>query len=460
MRVRFVRRAVQVTAAVALVAVPVVVLAPTSAGAVTAEFTTVGTSEWTVPDGVSCVTATAIGAEGGLFQPTSAAHGAIGGSGASTFAVVPGLALQVTVGGRGGDAFSSGSIPGAAGVGGVNGGATGGLATIDGASGYFPGAGGGGASDVRVGGTSLEHRVVVGGGGGGAGGFGTASTGVGGGEEGEAAVDETNATGGTGGTQLAGGIGGSTTGIGKNGVDGAFGIGGSGGGGAAVNGGGGGGGGGWYGGGGGAGVPPGGGAASGGGGGSGLGETLASDVDAENGGNGRVVLTSTAGDVSCLDAPLTIKKVTSGPTTPGQTFTVHVSCPGGTIAAGDTGLTDVDLVFTVDGAGAVQPSAGQTIGFLEQTDCTVTETGTGGATSVSYECAGSGVGSEVDATAGWSDAGAAAVAPDDPCLTSGPQATPISVDIVTARQEAMVTVTNTLVAAPAAGVVVTPRFTG
>jgi hypothetical protein len=473
--VRLLRTGLHAVAAVALTALPVVVLAPTPAGAATAEFTTVGSSEWIVPDGVSCVTATAVGAEGGVFvanaidstavggnggaSVAAADAGAAGGSGASTFAVVAGLPLQVDVGGRGGDSFSSGSIPGAAGAGGVNGGGAGGLATIDGASGYFPGAGGGGASDVRVGGTDLEHRVVVGGGGGGGGGFGAASTGVGGGDDGGSALAERDASGGAGGSQSAGGTGGSTDGVGQTGIDGAFGIGGTGGGGDQVNGGGGGGGGGWYGGGGGGGVPRGGGAAAGGGGGSGVGDTLVSGVDAGNDGNGEVTLTYEVGDTSCLDAPLTVKKVATGPTAPGQTFTVHVSCPGGTIAAGDTGLTDVDLAFTVDASGTVQPAAGHTIGFLEQTDCTVTETGTGGATSESYACTGSGAGSGVDAAAGWRGAGAATAAdPDDPCRTSGPQATPIGIDIVSEGQVATVTVTNTRPVV--AAVAVQPRFTG
>jgi hypothetical protein len=153
--------------------------------------------------------------------------------------------------------------------------------------------------------------------------------------------------------------------------------------------------------------------------------------------------------------------VASGPTTPGQTFTLHVSCPGGTIAAGETGLTDVDLLFTVDASGTVQPSTGQTIGFLEQTECTITETASGGAAGVSYACTGSGASVEATAAGGWGGVHAATAAdPDDPCRTSGPQATPISLDVVTARQEATVTVTNTFAATPAAGVVVTPRFTG
>jgi hypothetical protein len=440
-----VRTTLHCIAVLALAAVPIVVLTPTDAGAVTATFTTVGSSDWIVPDGVSCVTATAIGAEGGLFVPNESANGAVGGSGASTFAVWPGLTVRVNVGGRGGDSFSSGSIPGAAGTGGANGGADGGLATAAGAAGYFPGAGGGGASDVRVGGTDLDHRVVVGGGGGGGGGFDSASTGVGGGAQGGSALDRPDATGGAGGSQSAGGAGGSTIAVGQTGADGSFGVGGPGGGGGSVNGGGGGGGGGRYGGGGGAGVPPGGGAASGGGGGSGFGDHLAAGVDAGNGGNGRVTLAYEVGDTECL-AHLTVEKVTSGPTTPGQTFTVHVSCPAGTIAAGPTGQADVDLAFTVDGAGAVQPAAGRTIGLLEGNDCTVTETGTGGATRVSYACTGS-----------------AADIPDQPCPTVGR---------IRPGQRATVTVTNTftdtvpalapaVAPAPAiAAVTASPRFTG
>ncbi len=115
--------------------------------------------------------------------------------------------------------------------------------------------------------------------------------------------------------------------------------------------------------------------------------------------------------------------------------------------------------FTVDDSRTVQPAAGQTIGFLEPTECTVPETGTGGATGVSYACTGSGAGPEADATARWGDAGAAtADNPDDPCQTSGPQATSIGVDIVHAGQSATVLVTNTMPVV--AAVTVQPRFTG
>ena len=311
------------------------------------------------------------------------------------------------------------------------------------------------------GGTDLDSRVVVGGGGGGGGGFGgSGRAGVGGGEDGGSALVESGATGEAGGSQSAGGTGGSTNGIGKTGVDGAFGTGGTGGGGDAVNGGGGGGGGGWYGGGGGGGVVPVGAAAAGGGG-SGFGDTLVSGVDVENGGNGTGHVTYTAGDTSCLQAPLTIKKVANGPTTPGQTFTVHVSCPNGTIAEGDTDLSDVDLAFTVDGSGTVQPAAGQTIGFLEETECTITETGTGGATSVSYAChrercqAVEARRSALGGVEATTDREPRRSVPD-----LGSAIDTDRVDIVASGQAATVTVTNTMPAAAPAPVVVTPRFTG
>jgi hypothetical protein len=233
-------------------------------------------------------------------------------------------------------------------------------------------------------------------------------------------------------------------------------VGGDGAGDATTNGGGGGGGGGYYGGGGGGGVRLNENAAAAGGGGSGFGETLDSDVDAGNGGNGKVTLTYTVGDTSCLSAPLTITKVANGPTTPGQTFTVHVACSPATIDFGPDGTGDVDVTFVVDGAGVVQPTAGQTIGFRGETTCTVTETGTGGATSVSYACTGT-AGTEVDAAAGWVS-GEAVIDPSlEPCVTAGPQATPMEVDIVEPDQAATVTVTNTL---PAAAVAIQPRFTG
>lgn len=454
------------------------VSASSASAAPTSEvFTAVGSSDWTVPAGVSCVTAAAIGAEGGSNPDLPAAGtastngngagaavaggGAQGGSGSSTFPVVPGSTLQVNVGGRGGDVVygDAGMAPPAGAPGGFNGGGDGGSPALpDSPNGYSAGAGGGGASDVRAGGTTLDDRVVVGGGGGGFGGFTGDTPGVGGGDTGGNAGDQPNSTGGTGGTSSAGGTGGQTHGTTPVGADGTLGQGGAGAGDATTNGGGGGGGGGYYGGGGGGGVRFNESAAAAGGGGSGFGANVASDVDAGNGGNGKVTLTYSVGDTSCLDAPLTITKVASGPTTPGQTFTVHVSCPGGTIAQGDAGLSGVDLSFVVDGSGVVQPSGGQTIGFRGPTECTVTETGTGGATSVSYACTGVAGGAGPGAAATWNPGSAAVVDPGgQPCVTAGPQSTPMDVAITAPDQTATVTVTNTL---PAAAVALQPRFTG
>jgi hypothetical protein len=72
--------------------------------------------------------------------------------------ITPGTALNIYVGGKGGNA--SGSTSGA-GAGGWNGGGGGGAVGRS-------GAGGGGASDVRLGGTGATNRIIVAGGGGGA----------------------------------------------------------------------------------------------------------------------------------------------------------------------------------------------------------------------------------------------------------------------------------------------------
>jgi hypothetical protein len=456
------------------------VSSPAGAETISQQFTAVGSSEWVVPAGVTCVTAEAIGAEGGsnpILEELGAAatngndvsaaiagEGSSGGSGTTTFPVVPGATVQVNVGGRGGDAtFSSDPVAGA--PGGFNGGGDGGSPSRPSIGNYAGGAGGGGASDVRVGGTDLDHRIVVGGGGGGWGGFFGENAGVGGGTVGGDGADQEHSTGGDGGTQDAGGAGGVTEGGSPVGQAGALGVGGAGAGDVQVtNGGGGGGGGGYYGGGGGGGVAPGLSAAGPGGGGSGFGwDDVQSDVDAGNGGDGKVTLTYTPGDTSCVAAPLTITKVATGATTPGQTFTVHVGCTNDTIAFGDEELAEVDLQFVVDGAGVVQPAVGQTIGFYGENTCTVTETANGGAISTSYQCTGSGASDTdagIDAGRGtWGVGAATAENPDDPCVTSGPQAEPMVVDIVSPNQQAAVTVTNTLPAiAPIVDVV--PRFTG
>jgi RHS repeat-associated protein len=146
---------------------------------------------WTVPTGVTSVQVIADGAQG---------DGAFGGLGAqvqATLAVTPGQVLNVYVGGAG-----------AGRTGGFNGGGS-----LDPNA---PGTvgGGGGASDVRVGGSALSNRVLVAGGGGGAGTSADAVYGTGG--SGGGLVGETGGdgdgqyNGGGGGTQTAGGAAGNT----------------------------------------------------------------------------------------------------------------------------------------------------------------------------------------------------------------------------------------------------------
>ncbi len=218
---------------------------------------------WVVPTGVTEVTVTALGAEGGnniitnipnLQQPGK------GGQVSGTLAVTPGETLYIYVGGEGGDYNNGG------GQGGFNGGGSGV------APGWGPGggAGGGGATDLRQGGQTLADRVLVAGGGGG--GADRGNGGDGGFMSGTSGSDwiGNNPAGpspaglhGQGGTQSMGGVAG-INGDG-DGTAGSLGIGGAGGAGFKSGGGGGGG---YYGGGGGSGIIAGNTVTGGGGGGS------------------------------------------------------------------------------------------------------------------------------------------------------------------------------------------------
>jgi hypothetical protein len=193
-----------------------------------------------VPAGVRRIAVVALGAHG------AGSPEAYGGRVHAIIPVTPGETLAVYVGGN-----ASGT------TGGFNGGANGGTGGSEGAQ------GGGGATDVREGGTSLGDRIIVSGGGGGGAGRDGGSGGKGGGETGGAGGCSLSGSrcgkfggyGGDGGTQTVGGQGGAGgscfTSSGTQGADGAFGIGGNGAGGRYYNHGGGGGGGGYYGGGGG-----------------------------------------------------------------------------------------------------------------------------------------------------------------------------------------------------------------
>jgi hypothetical protein len=199
-----------------------------------------------VPAGATRVTVVALGAAGGP-QPGSQGTGALGGRVSAELPVKPGEQLAVFVGGAGAS-------------GGYNGGGSG-----QGRTDYASGAGGG-ASDIREGGSALKDRILVAGGGGGEGESGRPSAygsgGKGGAKTGGRGVDGENfgghgacrrpeGDGGGGGSQQNGGTGGPAhcrlassgkPGVLGNGGAGGTGIGGGGGGGGYYGGGGGGGG--------------------------------------------------------------------------------------------------------------------------------------------------------------------------------------------------------------------------
>lgn len=217
-------------------------------------FYTGANQTWVVPAGVTEITVDLIGASGGDAYPWTSApsRGGKGGRVRAKISTTPGETLNFFVGGRGnnGSNWMAGNTGGA--LGGYNGGGDGGKTGES----TGKGAGGGGASDIRRGGTANANRILVAGGGGGAvptipGG----AVGVGGGHGGGTtggSGEGNSGMGGSGGTQAAGGAAG---GDGVNSTQGNAGTLGNGGNGAAFdfynNGDGGGGGGGYYGGGGG-----------------------------------------------------------------------------------------------------------------------------------------------------------------------------------------------------------------
>ncbi len=113
--------------------------------------------QWVVPAGVRSATFQVVGASGGVIDvPPSPGDASRGGGVEATVRVVPGSTMQIYVGGHGDDYGGDG------GAGGWNGGGNGGGAEPH-------GAGGGGASDVRIAPYGLGMRILVGGGGGGQG---------------------------------------------------------------------------------------------------------------------------------------------------------------------------------------------------------------------------------------------------------------------------------------------------
>ena len=269
-----------------------------------------GSQTYEVPPGVTSIQIEAWGAQGQPLtnEEIDPSTGGLGGYAVGVLEVTPGQILNIFVGGAGAD-----------GVAGFNGGGLGGFGTPTTNTGGFAGSGGG-ASDVRLGGTALTDRIIVAGGGGGGGrdylngtcqpcGEG-GNGGDGGGLVGSDGADPAPGTsptgsfpnpgaGGQGGTQTAGGLGGDGL-AGPPGLPGVLGQGGVGldGTQSVASGGGGGG---YYGGGSGGSADSGNGAAAGGGGGGSSyigGVTSGSTLAGQNTGDGRVVITELAGPVA------------------------------------------------------------------------------------------------------------------------------------------------------------------
>lgn len=236
---------------------------------------------WTVPPCINTITVVAAGAKGG---------GTNGGNGAritATLTVTPGQVLNIFVGGMGFQGNNSG---------GFNGGGTGRAST---GSFSYSSFGGGGASDIRIGGIALANRVIVAGGGGGRSGGSSPVCGGNANCNNGAAGCNTFGAGGGGGTQTAGGAGGAPwAGTPPGGSPGTLGTGGAGGLWQTASGGGGGGG--YYGGGGGGndGCCTGANGGGGGGGGSSLVPVGGTCLAANNSGNGYVTITFSPGLVA------------------------------------------------------------------------------------------------------------------------------------------------------------------
>ncbi len=280
---------------------------------------------WTVPTGVTSLSFTAEGAQGGSGT-AGYGVGGLGGRVQGSLSVTPGQALSIYVG----------QMP-LSNIGGFNGGGNGANNTY--------GRGGGGATDIRIGGVALANRVVVaaGGGGGGTNCFsaGQNSGGVGGGATGGNGYQcnqQTNYVG-FGGSQTAGGI--NLGGLGQTG-----GLGQGGNGGTTYGGGGGGG---YYGG--------GGGSYGGGGGGSSYAlATVVSNSIVTSGvrtGNGQLTISWSGAGCPSLLVPVTVTinpapilSVNNSTICAGQsaTLTATASIQGGTFTWSPGGATGTSIV--------------------------------------------------------------------------------------------------------------------
>jgi hypothetical protein len=158
---------------------------------------------------------------------------------------------------------------------------------------------------------------------------------------------------------------------------------------------------------------------------------------------------------------LDVRKVVSGTASSG--FTEQVQCTAPAITSvglqASTTVLNVSLPFHSDGApDSTAAPAGWTVSdggwqlaeaALTGATCTVTETGTGGASAVSYSCSW---------TPGTSDQ---VVGVGCPGPSSGPSASPPSVLFDGDGDVGVLTVTNTFPPPPAVTpITIAPRFTG
>ncbi len=170
----------------------------------------------TIPAGITQITVDVMGAAGG---GNTVVAGGNGGRVVAVISVTPGQVYNIFVGGQGNVIGTAGYNGGGSGFGGSIG---------------TPGSGGGGASDIRFGGIALTDRIIVsGGGGGGTSNGGNAIGGSGGGLTGGNGAPGTNpwvctnTIIPTGGSQVAGGLGGTSTSCAWNGFNGVLGVGGN-----------------------------------------------------------------------------------------------------------------------------------------------------------------------------------------------------------------------------------------
>ena len=112
---------------------------------------------YTVPSGTNYISIDMAGAAGGDAYSSYYSPGGCGGRVRATLAVTPGQVYYIFNGGKGADGTTSSTAR----TGGFNGGGNTGSYAYSGS--------GGGATDIRFGGTALSNRIIVAGGGGGAG---------------------------------------------------------------------------------------------------------------------------------------------------------------------------------------------------------------------------------------------------------------------------------------------------